>query len=237
MAQEPTGTTSPQGETGWDGLIERARQVAGEWHCVPGYKWELRFLPPGANRGGARFEIRRAKTDPKETDPKREYRQYLYTPGRPKPADSPGGAVLHSDLSADVLPDGAQALADAVVRSLRKRPPRSWKSLASAFEWLAPDFFGLCPTLSRWKRFAYSLAGSATFFGMMALITWPDTSPPSTRKVVLVSSLPVFTLFYAFICSRNEHWHSPVRVYLFAFVFPLIVWILATQIDGSGLFS
>ena len=112
MAPEPTGTASAQGETGKNGPIERARKAAGEWHCVPGYEWALRFLPPGANRGGERFEIRRA-----EAGPENEYLQYLYTPGRLDLAVSQGGAVRHDDLSASELPDGAQALADAVARS------------------------------------------------------------------------------------------------------------------------
>ena len=237
MAQEPTETTSAQDETGSDDLIERARIGAGEWHCVPGYKWELRFLPPGANRGGERFEIRRVRAEQLES----EYRQYLYTPDRPDYADSLGGAILHGDLLANDLPDSAEALANAAVRSLRERPPpRVWRRLAGAFEWLAPDFFGLHPKLSGRKRFAYSFAGSFTFFGMMALVMREQFSgllDLRFESIVFTISFSLLTLFFAFICSRNQHWHSPVRVYLSAYLFPLIVWILASQIVGERMLT
>ena len=118
MVQESTGTANAQAETGKNDLIERARKVAGEWHCVPEYAWALRFLPPAASRDGERFEIRRAGTEP----PENEYKQYLYTPGRHDLAVSWGGAVWHCDLSASELPDCAKALAEAVKHSLRERP-------------------------------------------------------------------------------------------------------------------
>ena len=249
MAQKPPGNTSAQAEAGKNGLIERARKAAGEWHCVPEYAWALRFLPPGASRGGERFEIRRVRAE----TPESEYEQYLYTPGRHDLAVSRGGAVWHCDLSASELPDCAKALAEAIKHSLRERPPaRGWRRFADAFGWLAPDFFAPHPELSGGGRFAYAFAGSVTFFGMLALfilvripqelgLSWfggagPGGESPFTMPenvFVIVSFL--LTLFFAFICSRNERSHSPVRVYLFAYLLPLIVWILASQIGISGL--
>lgn len=206
-------------------------------------------LPPGASRGGERFEIRRVRAEPPES----EYEQYLYTPGRHDLAVSRGGAVWHCDLSASELPDCAKALAEAIKHSLRERPPaRGWRRFADTFGWLAPDFFAPHPELSGGGRFAYAFAGSVTFFGMLALfilvripqelgLSWfggagPGGESPFTMPenvFVIVSFL--LTLFFAFICSRNERSHSPVRVYLFAYLLPLIVWILASQIGISGL--
>lgn len=249
MAPETTKTTSAHGETGKNGLIERARNAAGEWHCVPGYGWALRFMPPDANRGGARFEIRRAATEPES-----EYKQYMYTPDWPDLSVSPGGAVWHGDLSANELPDNAQALADAVARSLRALPPhRGWRRFASAFDRLASDFSSPYPELSSWKRFLYSLAGSATFFIMLTLVIavkppqlldWRwflnagpgDASPFAAPGIVLLGCFSLLTWFFAFICSRRGGRHSPVRVYLFAYFLPLVVWISASQIGVSGMF-
>ena len=232
MAQKPTGTTSAQGEPAGTDLIERARETTGEWHSVPGYGWALRFLPPGANHDGDLFEIRRA-----DAEPESEYQQYLYTPSRPNLAKSPGGAVLHCDLSANELPDGAEALADAVARSLRTQPsPRSWGRFASVFERLAPDLFGLHRKLSGLERLAYSFAGSATFFVVVAMNYWANENRSERFDLIFKFGLPIYALVFAFICSRNEHRYSPVRVYLFAYMLPFIVWSLATSIPISGLF-
>ena len=140
-----------------------------------------------------------------------------------------------------------------VKRSLRERPPaRGWRRFADAFGWLAPDFFAPHPELSGGGRFAYAFAGSVTFFGMLALfilvripqelgLSWfggagpGGESPFTTPENVFVIVSFLLTLFFAFICSRNERSHSPVRVYLFAYLLPLIVWILASQIGISGL--
>ena len=248
MTQESTGMASAQGGAGKNDLIERARKAAGEWHRVPEYAWALRFLPPGASGGGERFEIRRVSTEP----PENEYKQYLYTSGRHDLAVSRGGAVWHCDLSASEIPASAGALAEAVKHSLRERPPARgwwWGYFVNAFDWLAPDLFGPHPELSGGRRFAYAFAGSATFFGILTLIMQVryndflgfdgagpgDESPFTTRVNVFVICFFLLTSFFAFICSRNKHAHSPLRVYIFAYLIPLIVWILASQIGVSGL--
>lgn len=252
MAPEPTGTASAQRETGKNGPIERARKAAGEWHCVPGYEWALRFLPPGANRGGERFEIRRA-----EAGPENEYPAISVHagPARPRRFAGRGGSAWRPvGGRAPRRRTGAGGRGRAFAARERPPPP-GWRRFASAFERLAPDFFGPYPELGKRERFACSFAGSAAFFGMLALIilarlpelldrgvfrgTGPgEDSPVATVGIVFV--LPGFsllTLFFAFICSRRSRRHSPVRVYLFAYLLPLAIWISASQIGVSGMFS
>ena len=62
-------------------------------------------------------------------------------------------------------------------------------------------------------------------------------SPFAISEGVFVISSLMLTLFFAFICSRSKRSHSPVRLYLFAYLLPLTVWILASQIVPMGLFT